>query len=86
MLFALLLTEFSLLGGPMQIGYEVMLDTTAGNEHFVDILLLCRFVAYGVVGQQRLADGDGRVQPLLCERLAEYLGPDELGTVVADIA
>ena len=33
MLFALLLTEFSLLGGPMQIGYEVMLDTTAGNEH-----------------------------------------------------
>ena len=85
-LFALLLTEYRLLCGPLQIGFEVVLDTAGVNEHVVDVHLFRSVIAHGVVAEQRLADEDGRVLLLLHERLAVNPGTYELAAIVADVA
>ena len=64
-LLALLLTEFGLLCGPLNVLLVVGLGTADGNEQVEDILLLGRFIAHRIVFEQRLADDDGRVLPLL---------------------
>ncbi len=43
-------------------------------------------INHGIMLQQLLTDQDGRILPLLEERLAINLGTDKLGTVFIDVA
>ena len=69
-LLSLKTTDLDLLRRPLHIAFKVGLGTTGDHQQVENVLLLMEYINHGIMLQQLLTDQDGRILPLLEERLA----------------